>query len=559
MSLGRRIFRFLSSKIESIHELDFTVNDTSEILTLTPFANIDGRIRRRAFRSNKPNYRLIKNINLFLVKDRTEGKHHHNDKIEINFNTSTPSVTVKACDNTKFDIHKNDKRSFGNSGSPALSQIYQFLIIGYLKFIDSKCWSLLSGNYPLFKTFQVNKSLVTEFESYYSKYLKYKAKYLDLRKLQCDSNFREVFTMRHALKKVSKKEMFDKAVPYTGILKGTKGGTRMFQVNSNGEKLLIKPTGSMPSIYYQEINDLKIDINGNNNYFFPMYLEHHTSTPDNYIKMQKLDIDLNNYLSYELKSIINKKLFDDLNTPVQKELIEYYRLVEKIFSFEYKSNLFEFTTRPSLSIINYFIDILKKINSINHIEFYSYLQEFLRRYQDAYLNDLEIINDQLFLLNYYSLKNKFYYGDDHFDNYAISWCKNNERFGIKFPKFTNDEFGIIYIIDPESGLFTGLNISQIESHMKNVLVKYFSYHERPRSTYSGSVSPKLKTPLDKKTGFIFSDFNKEFDSLSSDLQSFFNLEIDVYKFNKTDNYPSILSRQLKMDYILDDFKKIYKT
>lgn len=222
MSLGRRIFRFLSSKIESIHELDFTINDTSEILTLTPFANIDGRIRRRAFRSNKPNYRLIKNINLFLIKDRTEGKHHHNDKIEINFNSSTPSVTVKACDNTKFDIHKNDKRSFGNSGSPALSQIYQFLIIGYLKFIDSKCWSLLSGNYPLFKTFQVNKSLVTEFESYYSKYLKYKAKYLDLRKLQCDSNFRGVFPMKHAVKNVSKKEMFDNAVPYTGILKGTK-------------------------------------------------------------------------------------------------------------------------------------------------------------------------------------------------------------------------------------------------------------------------------------------------------------------------------------------------
>lgn len=82
------------------------------------------------------------------------------------------------------------------------------------------------------------------------------------------------------------------------------------------------------------------------------------------------------------------------------------------------------------------------------------------------MNDLEIINDQLFLLNYYSLKNKFYYGDDHFDNYAISWCKNNKRFGIKFPKFTNDEFGIIYIIDPESGLDTGLDISEIESHMK---------------------------------------------------------------------------------------------
>jgi len=393
------------------------------------------------------------------------------------------------------------------------------------------------------------------------KYLKYKRKYLDLRKLQCDFNFREKFTMKHLIKNVSKKEMFDKSVPYTGILKGTRGGAKMLEVNSNGEKLLIKPTSKL-SRYYQEVNDLKINIHGNTNYFFPIYLEHYKEPashviPPAYIKMQKIDIDLNNYLNFELKNIINKKLFDDLNTPIEKELIEYYNLVEKIFSFEYKNNLFEFTNKPSLSIINYFVDILIKINSLNQSAFYSYLEKFLKRYKVAYLNDLEIINNQLFLLNYYSLKNKFIYEDDHFDNYAISWCKNNERFGIKFPKFTNDKFGIIYIIDPESGLKLNLTLSEIETTMEKTLGKYFSYHEVPRVSYSGIVSSNLKTPLTKKSGFIFSDFNKEFDSLSSDLQLFFASQIDVYKFNKTDNYPSILSRQLKMDYILDDIKKIY--
>jgi hypothetical protein len=332
-------------------------------------------------------------------------------------------------------------------------------------------------------------------ENYFIKYMKYRAKYLELKKnfnqkggaiFQANDNFLSNYTK----------------IPNSG------------QQNcgiylSNDNRKIIKCGGS----YSSKLQEMLENINKNypNYKIFPKIYNVYEYDNNNYIEMEKFEGDLTQYLYEVLPQNILLQMdnltYDEkqfyyilFNDSIPKtmngksfNIYDYDKMINYLYHHQdeidqvtiIKKSGQEYYNNIKINKYTDYKNIIDNINKINELLLNPYFanynifikkyEKFLEIYQEQFNNIMPTIEQQIYRLKLLLINIGLDYIDDKLDNYAFNYSDNNEHLGIVWSnnKLINGKYLNISILDWDSGLTK--SYGEIRSNFKN-FSKYGQYN-----------------------------------------------------------------------------------